>query len=174
MNTFGDRLKSIPSPAWVVAFVLAVPVTLALALGPMRFDDAMRSWPAIAKAGMLVLPAGFMFAYSLLVGFIYADARRRRMRHVMWAWLAVVPYFLGVILYFIMRDPLPTPCPHCRTEVHQSFAFCPSCGTSVHPTCAQCGKPLQPEWMNCPHCGSHISFTAGVQVPGQSAPVSIP
>ena len=48
------------------------------------------------------------------MGFIYADAKRRRMRHVMWAWLALVPYFIGVILYFILRDPLPTPCHQLR------------------------------------------------------------
>jgi hypothetical protein len=174
MNTFGERLKSIPSPAWVVGFVLAVPVTLGLALGPMRLEPEMRSWPTIAKAGMLALPATFLFTYSLLVGFIYADAKRRRMRHVMWAWLAVVPYFVGVILYFILRDPLPTPCPRCRTDVPQAFAFCPGCGMSVHPTCAQCGKSLQPEWMNCPHCGSRILPSSVDQVRQQSAPVAIP
>jgi len=157
MNTFGDRLKSIPSPAWVTGFLLAVPVTLALALGPMRLDHEMRSWPAIARIGLLTLPASFMFAYSLLVGFIYADARRRGMRHVMWAWLSVVPYFVGVILYFILRDPLPTPCPTCRMDVPHTFAFCPGCGASIHPVCGQCGKSLQCEWLNCPHCGTRIA-----------------
>jgi hypothetical protein len=157
MSTLGKRLRTIPRPAWMVGFLLAVPVTLALVLGPMRFDSEMRSWPTIAKVGMLSLPAGFMFFYSLLVGFIYADAKRRRMRHVLWAWLAVVPYFIGVILYFILRDPLPAPCPHCRTDVPQTFAFCPGCGASIHPTCAQCGKSLQPDWANCPHCGVRVA-----------------
>jgi predicted amidophosphoribosyltransferase len=97
-----------------------------------------------------------VIAYSMLVGFIYADAKRRRMRHVMWAWLALVPYFVGVILYFILRDPLPANCPQCGTDVPQAFAFCPGCGASVHPVCPQCGKSLQREWMNCPHCGNRV------------------
>jgi predicted amidophosphoribosyltransferase len=71
----------------------------------------------------------------------------------------VVPNFIGVILYFILRDPLPTPCAHCRTDVPQTFAFCPGCGTSIHPTCAQCGKSLQPDWANCPHCGVRVAST---------------
>jgi DNA-directed RNA polymerase subunit RPC12/RpoP len=91
----------------------------------------------------------------------------------MWAWLSVVPYFVGVILYFILRDPLPTPCPRCRTEVPQAFAFCPACGTSVHPICAQCGQSLQPEWVNCPHCGGRI-LTPATHAEGKHAePVSI-
>jgi hypothetical protein len=117
----------------------------------------MRAWPLAAKLGMISIVPVFILAYSALVGFIYVDAKRRRMRHVMWAWLALVPYFVGVILYFILRDPLPAPCPHCGTDVPQAFAFCPGCGASIHPTCSQCGKSLQKEWVNCPYCGTRVS-----------------
>jgi predicted amidophosphoribosyltransferase len=79
------------------------------------------------------------------------------MRHVFWVWLALVPYFIGVILYFILRDPLPTPCPKCGAAAPQAFAFCPGCGASIHPICSQCGKTLQQEWANCPHCGNRIA-----------------
>jgi len=57
---------------------------------------------------------------------------------------------------FILRDPLPTPCMSCGMEVPQAFAYCPGCGASIHPICPQCSKPLQPGWMNCPHCGLRI------------------
>jgi hypothetical protein len=123
----------------------------------MRYDPEMQAWPLAAKIGLISIVPVFILAYSALVGFIYADAKRRRMRHVMWAWLALVPYFVGVILYFILRDPLPVPCPNCGTDVPQAFAFCPGCGASVHPTCSQCGKPLQMEWVNCPHCGTRVA-----------------
>jgi hypothetical protein len=123
----------------------------------MRFDREMRAWPLVAKVGLIAVVPFFIVCYSALVGFIYADAKRRRMCHVMWAWLALVPYFIGVILYFILRDPLPTPCPQCKTDVSQAFAFCPGCGASVHPVCIKCGKSLRLEWSNCPHCGTRIA-----------------
>lgn len=174
MNTFGERLRIIPFAAWTAGASVAAVVTLVLALGPMRLDPEMHHWPAIGKAGLVALSATFLLGYSLLAGFIYADAKHRQMRHVMWTWMAFIPYFLGVIFYFIMRDPVPTPCPHCRTEVPQSFAFCPSCGTSVHPGCANCGRSLQAGWINCPHCGTRIALVEGTVARGQSAPVSIP
>jgi hypothetical protein len=159
MNSLWERIRIIPRPAWVVAGFLIVLVVLPLLLGPMRYDEEMRSWPLIAKVGLISVVPVFIIAYAMLVGFIYADAKRRRMRHVMWAWLALVPYFIGVILYFILRDPLPANCPQCGTAVPQTFAFCPGCGASVHPVCSQCGKSLQPEWKNCPHCGIRVAQT---------------
>ncbi len=152
MNSLGKRLKSVPTPAWIVAGLFVLLIVPALMYG-LSSDPEMVRWPIIAKIALAVLPCVFVVAYAALVGFIYADAKRRRMRHVLWTWLALVPYFVGVILYFIMRDPLPTPCPQCRTDVPRKFAFCPNCGASVHPTCSRCGKELQLEWRNCAHCG---------------------
>jgi len=156
MNSFWASVRIIPKPAWLVAGLLSVLIVLPLLLGPMRYDDEIRGWPLIGRVGLIAVVPIVVIAYSMLVGFIYADAKRRRMRHVMWAWLALVPYFVGVILYFILRDPLPASCPQCGTDVPQAFAFCPGCGASVHPVCPQCGKSLQREWMNCPHCGNRV------------------
>ncbi len=156
MNSFWSDIRIIPKPAWVVAGLLTALVVLPLLIGPMRFDQEMRSWPLIAKIGLIGVVPVFIVSYAMLVGFIYADAKRRRMRHVMWAWLAMVPYFLGVILYFILRDPLPEACPGCGKDVPPAFAFCPGCGASIHPVCSRCGKPLKREWANCPHCGNLI------------------
>jgi len=160
MNAFIARLRIIPRPAWITGILLSIALTLPLALGPMQFDSEMRAFPLIAKVGMLSAVPAITLTYSLLVGFVYADAKRRRMRHVMWAWLALVPYFIGVILYFILRDPLPTPCSRCGMEVPQTFAYCMGCGASVHPICSQCGKALQTTWSNCPHCGAAAATAA--------------
>ena len=157
MSTFSKNLKTIPRPAWIVGGLLVLLIVLPLMLGPMRYEPEMREWPLIAKVGLLTAAPALLLAYSLLVGFIYVDAKRRCMRHVLWAWLALVPYFVGVILYFILRDPLPTRCPTCGTDVPHAFPFCPSCGKSVHPVCSECGKRLQWEWSNCPHCGVRVA-----------------
>jgi len=162
MSSFGERLKSVPASAWTVGILMSVLLVLTLVLGPMRHDREMREWPTVAKLGLFSLVFVFLIAYSGLVGFIYSDAKRRRMRHVLWAWLALVPYFIGVILYFILRDPLPTPCLNCRTDVPHNFAFCPGCGASIHPVCSQCGKALQREYLNCPHCGLRVAPPSAV------------
>jgi hypothetical protein len=159
MNSLTARVKIIPPSAWIVGITMAVVLVLPLWLGPMRYDSEMTTWPLVAKLGLISIIPLFILTYSALVGFIYADAQRRRMRHVMWAWLALVPYFVGVILYFILRDPLPVPCSNCGTDVPQAFAFCPGCGAAIHPTCGQCGKSLQREWLNCPHCGTRVAVS---------------
>ena len=156
MSFMVEKLRIIPRAAWVVGCLLGIAPVLPIWFWPMRMDPEIRAWPLLARVGLVAVVPLFIIAYSLLVGFIYADAKRRQMRHVMWAWLALVPYFLGVILYFLMRDPLPTPCPKCGTDVPQAFAFCPGCGTAVHPTCSQCGKLLRFEWANCPYCGAGV------------------
>ena len=101
MSAFWSRLRLIPRPAWITGCLLPVLLILPLLLGPMRFDREMQQWPTLAKAGLVAIIPAFILTYSALIGFIYADAKRRRMRYVMWAWLALVPYFIGVILYFI-------------------------------------------------------------------------
>jgi hypothetical protein len=156
MRSFGARLRLIPGAALITGILMSVMLILPIVLGPMRLDPEMVRWPPIAKVALITFAPLSILIYAGLVGFIYADAKRRRMRHVLWAWLAVVPYFIGVILYFILRAPLPTPCRNCGTEVPQAFAFCPGSGASIHPICAQCGKPLQQGWTNCPHCGLRV------------------
>ena len=78
----------------------------------------------------------FLGAYVLLVGYVYGDARRRGMNHVLWTLLAIfIPNAIGIILYFILRDPVPVPCPACGTPARKGHAFCAGCGTAVRAAC---------------------------------------
>ena len=93
----------------------------------------------------------------LLVGYVYGDARRRGMNAVLWTLLAVfVPSAIGVILYFILRDPVPPPCPSCGTLARKGHAFCASCGAAVRRGCPQCRQPVEPSWRNCASCGAAL------------------
>src|SRR6185503_8685900 len=103
------------------------------------------------------LIALLLAGYALLVGYVHGDARRRGMRYVMWTLLAIlVPNALGIILYFILRDPIPNFCTRCGAAVARNFAFCPQCGTGMAMSCAQCHRVSQEGWTHCAHCGARL------------------
>ena len=153
MSRFTKELRVIPDAAWILAWSAYACITAVL-----FFFVAPRA-PEMAKIprlGQALLIYGFMLimvAWIALIGYIYGDAKRRQMRCVMWTLLAIfVPHAIGMILYFILRDPLPKPCPGCGHVEKASFPFCPHCGTLLQPTCPKCEKPIEPAWVNCPHC----------------------
>jgi len=97
----------------------------------------------------------------LLIGYVYADARRRGMNAVLWTLLAIfIPSAIGIILYFILRDPLAVPCPGCGTPARKGHAFCASCGAAVRRACPQCRQPVEAAWRNCPSCGAPLGASA--------------
>jgi hypothetical protein len=157
MSRFREELRIIPRTAWFLALVVYFcSATLVFKYGILR-DPGFRSWPLLGK---IAFPYGIfllVFALILLIGYVYADAKRRKMRYIMWTWLAIlIPDAIGIILYFLLRDPLPLPCPSCRAEVAAKFTFCPHCGMALKPTCPQCGKAVEPRWANCPECGAKL------------------
>ena len=98
-----------------------------------------------------------MAGYTLLIGYVYGDARRRGMRYVMWTLLAIfLTNGIGIILYFILREPLLVYCSRCGTGVQPSHAFCPRCGAGVQPACQACHRTIQPGWTHCAWCGNQL------------------
>jgi RNA polymerase subunit RPABC4/transcription elongation factor Spt4 len=161
MSRFGDGLRIIPGTAKAIAgFVYLVAASLTFFFA-IPSDNHMRDWQLWQKllfCGGIYL---FVVAWILLIGYVYADAKRRGMRYVMWTWLAaLIPDAIGVILYFILRDALPRPCHGCGTVVKAGYTFCPHCGAAMQPTCPQCGKGVEGTWSNCPHCGSGLPSQA--------------
>jgi len=114
---------------------------------------------------LTLLGVAFLGAYVLLVGYVYGDARRRGMNHILWTLLAIfIPNAIGIILYFILRDPLPVPCPSCGTPARKGHAYCASCGAAVRAACPQCRQPVEAGWRNCARCGATLT-TAGTSPP---------
>jgi Double zinc ribbon len=129
---------------WALFRFLAVP-----------HDPKISRWPEIAKDILSFAFPLFLSAWLLLIGYIYGDAKRRGMRYVMWTVLAIfIPDAIGIILYFILRDPMPNPCPSCGADVKSTFTFCPNCSAPLRPTCPQCGRPMERGWKHCPNCGA--------------------
>lgn len=114
---------------------------------------------------LTLLGVAFLGAYVLLVGYVYGDARRRGMNHILWVLLAIfIPNAIGIILYFILRDPMPVPCPSCGTPARKGHAYCASCGVAVRAACPQCRQPVEAGWRNCARCGAALP-QAGVPAP---------
>jgi hypothetical protein len=99
-----------------------------------------------------------MAIYIMLVGYVYGDARQRGMNQVLWTLLAVfIPSAVGIILYFILRDPVPVPCPSCGALARKGHAFCAGCGAAVRAACPQCRQPVEAGWRNCARCGAVLA-----------------
>ena len=166
MSRFQEEFKVIPPTAKGIAVLTAVAFATGMAWlvyvgGGSDFRNPGNWFLKPLLIGLAPLLIGL---YVLVVGYVFGDARRRRMRYVLWTFLAFfLPQALGIILYFILRDPLPLPCPNCRATAPGNFAFCPFCGTALKPTCPQCGKSVEHGWTNCAYCGKKL------ELPGANA-----
>ena len=157
MSRFREEMNVIPRMAWVIA-VLSYLACVALAfyafVSPEPNFIGWPGWFLPIFAGVIPL---FFSVYVLLIGYVYGDARRRGMRPMMWALLAFfIPNAIGVILYFILREPFLRGCPSCGTQVSQGFAFCSKCGTALGQACPQCRSVVQPGWSHCTKCGARL------------------
>jgi cytochrome bd-type quinol oxidase subunit 2 len=67
--------------------------------------------------------------WVLCLGFVFGDARRRAMRAVPWVLVAALfPHLLGFLLYFVMRQPIPSTCSPCGGTIPLDQRFCSWCG----------------------------------------------
>jgi hypothetical protein len=114
-----------------------------------------------------------MMVCVLLVGFVCSDAKRRGMDHVLWTLLAaLIPAGVGIILYFILREPVPVPCPLCGTPATKGHAFCSACGVAVRTACPECRQPVDPGWSHCTRCGASLRPDPAKPTPGSAGAVS--
>ncbi|MBZ5532963.1 MAG: zinc ribbon domain-containing protein [Acidobacteriia bacterium] len=166
MNRFSDEVRIIPPVAWIIAVLVEFCMFCLLLFVAMPNDPKLRLWPFAGQVAFAFWPGLLVGAVVLLVGYINADARRRGMRYVMWTWLALlIPNSIGIILYFVMRDPLPVPCPKCGAAGRPGFAFCPQCGAEMARACPSCKRAVDASWNRCAYCGSAL---------GQAGPTTPP
>jgi hypothetical protein len=131
-------LSIIPKPAKTIAIIL---FSLAVVIGTVAGAISFRSpggphaWIAGAGVGL----AGGLFVGSLFtvwvlaLGYVYGDARQRKMPAVPWLLVALfVPNLLGFLLYFVLRKPLGRPCPQCGQAITPEQRFCSWCGVQQY------------------------------------------
>jgi hypothetical protein len=165
MIRFEQEWAVVPVPArWiaVLAFLAMAGLTASIFLLPLIVQREYHALLFVIPIFLMTLIGAVMVAvYVLLVGYVFGDARRRGMNHVLWTLLAIfIPSAVGIILYFILRDPIPVPCPACGTPARKGFAFCASCGAAVRPACPQCRQPVEAGWRNCASCGAGLAPSA--------------
>ena len=152
MTPDSQRTQVIPPLTWWIAAL----VFLAMFMLMNFMIPWNRDVPQAVRI-LIAVPPLLMAGWTVVLGYVYGDARRRGMRYVMWTLLAVfIPNGLGVILYFILREPMPSYCSKCGTSTKQGHAFCPVCGANVLPACPQCHRAGQPGWSHCAWCGAKL------------------
>ena len=164
---FADEFRIIPG--WIKGLTITqfiVGEALAL-LSPLRGSATLGVRMAVMAAVMLVI--GFLL---LLFGYINRDAKRRGMNSTLWTLLAIfVPYLIGLIIYFLIREPLPYSCPGCGASVNARFNFCPGCKHDLRPSCPQCKREVRSGDKYCPYCAQELAPT---QSPPETGLATLP
>jgi hypothetical protein len=150
-----NKPRVIPKEAYIIAGTVYV-----LGFAMMRFlaiphDPKSAYFPEAGKFVLSLFVPLVISGWILLIGYVFGDAKRRGMRHWLWTLLAIfIPDAIGIILYFILRDPLPFYCSSCGASLKSTYTFCPNCSAPLRPTCTQCGRGLERGWKHCPNCGT--------------------
>jgi hypothetical protein len=175
---FWDEFKLVPR--WLVAvvillFILAQVIayivnTKGLANNGELFPPELKNDPALASLALAGIITGVALVFApflFLFGYVNRDAKRRGMNSTLWTLLVILlfpAYFaLGFIIYFLMREPLPYPCPVCGSTVGARFNFCPNCKCNLYPSCPQCKREIAETDKFCPYCGNGLKAAAEVE-----------
>ena len=154
MTPTARRRGVIPAPAFLIAALTMVALWMLMFFAFVR--DSSPPPPEVLIIAPILVSA-LLGGYILLIGYIYGDAKRRGMKYVAWTFLAALaPSAIGIILYFILRDPLQVHCTKCGCAIHPGFVYCPHCGGSMGATCLECHKVTQSGWTHCAWCGAKL------------------
>jgi hypothetical protein len=182
---FWDEFRIIPRWLMVMVIVLFLAAQViaymvnmdAAQHGGEIFPPDLKNDPALASLalGMIVTGVSFFVASLIfMIAYVNRDASRRGMNSALWTILVIIflPTWglIGLIIYLLMREPLPYPCPQCNSTVTARFNFCPSCKCNLHPACPQCKREVAELDKFCPYCGNDLKSPASpAEVPAQGS-----
>ena len=103
------EIRIVPWWAWALAGVSFIAAQWLFNLEIVRHPHPPPAW-ARPLFGILAGVVGA--AYLLLIGYVNRDSKRRGMSPVLWTLVAIlVPNLLGILLYFVLRQPVVRVCP---------------------------------------------------------------
>jgi hypothetical protein len=149
-----DRLNMIP--AWSVVLAIAV-------FGAVQylFHGVMphHKHELLPMRLLMGYAWGTAFAsYVLLVGYVSRDVKRRNMSAGLWMLIVgLMPGGIGAVVYFLLRQPVLVPCPHCSTELTSNVHFCPQCQFQMAPVCGRCFRGVKITDVYCIQCGHDLA-----------------
>jgi len=165
---FSEEFRIIPK--WLKALCIVLYV-IAIAIGVAVVIQAPDARPAdlrenvalsaLAIAGAITAVAIILSACIFMLGYVNRDARRRGMNSALWTWfvLLMLPTsvgIIGLIIYLLVREPLPYPCPRCAQPVGPRFNFCPNCKCNLYPSCPNCKREIAETDKFCPYCATEL------------------
>ncbi len=170
-TTFRAELQVIPRwLIWTLVGLYLAAVVAVVCLGIFApealhtFQGAPTARKVLVGLVIVTLTMVVLSTIVLLYGYIGADAKRRGMSPVLWVLVALlIPYLIGAILYFVVREPLHLNCPQCGRAVNPHFNFCPSCQFNLRPNCPQCRRAVRAGDRFCPQCGFTLQPIAPAQ-----------
>ncbi|HEY6265701.1 MAG TPA: zinc ribbon domain-containing protein [Candidatus Acidoferrum sp.] len=164
---------------YVIALGIAITVNMAQQNNPngnAMFPPELRDNPALAQValvGLVTLVSLFFASFIFMLAYVNRDASRRGMNSALWTILVLIfmPTWglIGLVIYLLMREPLPYPCPECATTVNARFNFCPNCKCNLHPSCPQCKREVGELDKFCPHCGNDLKASSDALLPAQGS-----
>ena len=179
---FWQEFRLVPRGAiWtmVILYLLAIAIGMSANYwnfhhNPSAFFGDLYDTPFLSYLGLfgaITTVALTISCFVFLIGYVNRDARRRGMNSALWTLLVIVllpsAAFVGFLIYFLMRDPLPYPCPQCGKMVGPRFNFCPNCKCNLHPSCPNCKREVEETDKFCPYCAYELG-------PAQQTPEAIP
>jgi len=178
---FRDELRIIPKwlvrtciIVWLIAIAIACPINYYNVQHHRDYFPApdLAGQPLLASLALAGVITAGIFALScflFILGYVYRDAKRRGMNPVLWTLLVLLlsgPYvFIGLIVYLLIRDPLPYTCPHCGATVSARFIFCPNCKCNLRPACPHCQHEVADTDKFCPYCGAELTLSKSRGMP---------
>ena len=172
---FREELRIIPRWLKILCLILYL---LAVAIGVVvvnvdpnaRFMELRdnTAGSTLAIIGIITATAIATAAFLFMLGYVYRDARRRNMNAPLWTLLVFIlapsSLIIGLIIYLLVREPLPYPCPRCGALVGPRFNFCSNCKCNLHPSCPSCKQEIVETDRFCPNCAYELN-------PGRETPV---
>ncbi len=181
---FWQEFRIVPKGLiWTMAVLFLVAQSIAFLVNRWNFlhngdifIPELRDTPALsylALAGVVTAVSLTMSCLVFLIGYVNRDARRRGMNSALWTLLVIIllpaSTFIGFLIYFLMREPLPYDCPVCGKSVGARFNFCPNCKCNLHPSCPNCKREVVETDKFCPYCAHELGAAKEIEPTAQSS-----